>query len=273
MTSSSDGWDRRRFLIRTAALLGAAVTVGCDQTTLAPVLKSSQGGGSLDPAAPGTIDAFGNESGLFLGRDPFVVGFLTTGQPDAHEKALADLRDAHHYYTELHYGSTDRFKQAYAEAALDHLFASDDLSFAAVAVGASRSAGGLDAAALYEKLLGSLTGSGAQVVLQIEHRFLAAAPDTALETRLEEISGVSVEFIASQDSNLLQLGDLLTGSIQGDLGRTAKGQSNPRGKAPGGNVKDRLIASLKRRLNVQRLSHPSLAGRPGFSVEVLSPPF
>jgi hypothetical protein len=278
MSVPSQGWDRRRFLAQTAALLGAGVTAACDASPLSPLLDRTEdprigADGSATADAVGTIHLLANESGLFPGRGPFVVGLLVTDEPDVHEEALAALRAAHNYFTELRYSSTDRFKQAYAEAALDHFFASDHLHFAALAATASRSAGGLDATALYEELLRSLGGNGAQIVLRMEHRFLDPAPDAALEGRLEGIDSVSVEFMNSFESNLLQLGDLLTGSIQGDLDRKAKGRSNPRGRSLGNNVKDRLIASLKERLNVQRLSHPSLAKRQKFNVEVVHPPF
>ena len=187
---------------------------------------------------------------------------------------LDDLRTRLGHFTELAYGSTDRYKEPYAEAALDHFFESDGLAFAAVATDASSSAGGVDAAGLYEELVRALAENGASsVALTMERRFYDPAPDAALESRLEGMSGVSVEFTPSHESDLLQLGDLLTGSVRGDLARKAKGRSNPRGNAPGGNVKDRLIASLKERLNVQRLAHPSMADREKFAVRTLRPPF
>lgn len=61
------------------------------------------------------------------------------------------------------------------------------------------------------------------------------------------------------DAHATELGDLLTGSVRGDMARRVKGRSNPRGRSSSGNVMDRLITSLKDRLNVQRLAHPSLA--------------
>lgn len=269
MSTPSQSYDRRQFLVRTAALLAAGVTAACENSPLAPLLGKSEDGGLGD----GTLYLFGNESGEFVGRDPFVVGLLLTADPDAHETTLSELRDGSGYCSELRYGSTDRFKEDYTEAALNHFFESDDLTFAAAAVNASRSAGGLDATALYEELLRLLTDGGAGATLRMEHRFYDRGPDDALESRLDGIPGVSVEFIPSYESDLLQLGDLLTGSIRGDMARMAKGRSNPRGRAPGGNVKDRLIASLKELLNVQRLAHPSLAKREKFSVQVLHPPF
>lgn len=177
------------------------------------------------------------------------------------------------HFTELRYASTDRFKEAYAEAAMDYFFDSEDLRFAAVATNASRSAGGVDATGLYEELARSLGGNGGSVVLHMERRFFDPAPDEALEIRLEEMDDVDVEFIPAHGSDLLQLGDLLTGSVRGDMARKSKGRSNPRGRAPGGNVKDRLIASLKDRLHLRRLANPHMPAREGFSVQVLHPPF
>lgn len=266
--------DRRGFLVRTVALLGAGVTAACEKGPLAPLVGGDAGGGDGAPALHGTgaLHIYANESGEFVGREPFVVGLLLTDDPETHGAALVDLRNSLGHFTELSYGSTDRFKEAYAEAALGHFFGSEGLAFAAVATNASRSAGGVDATGLYEKLLTSLGGNGG-VSFHMERRYYDPAPDDALETRLEGIAGVDVEFIPSHESELLQLGDLLTGSVRGDIAREAKGHSNPRGNSPHGNVKDRLIAHLKELLNVQRLAHPSLARREKFSVEVLHPPF
>lgn len=202
------------------------------------------------------------------------MGVLLTAEPETHDAALADLRSSLGHFTELRYASTDRFKEGYAEAAMDHFFASDDLRFAAVATDAGRAAGGVDATGLHEELARTLAGNGGSVLLHMERRFFDPAPDEALEMRLGKIDGVDVEFIPAHESDLLQLGDLLTGSVRGDMARKSKGRSNPRGSVSGGNVKDRLIASLKRRLNVQRLAHPTLANREdGFNVQVLHPPF
>lgn len=294
MSSPPKSCDRRSFLLRTAALLGAGVTAACENSPLSPLVSGEDGAFSVH--ATDTLHVFANESGEFAGRDPFVVGLLLTDAPEAHSGALADLRTSLGYFIELRYGNTDRYKEDYAEAALDHFFDSDGLRFAAVATNASRSAGGVDATGLYEELLGQLGGSAA---LRMERRFFDPDPDADLKARLEGGSGASVEFVPSHDSELLQLGDLLTGSVRGDMARKAKGRSNPRrpgsrggsgrgrrgrggrggsrgrGRppAPGGNVKDRLIASLKRRLDVRRLIHPSLARSEKFNVQVLHPPF
>lgn len=273
MKAPPQSCDRRGFLVRTAALLGAGVTAACEKGPLSPLVGGDGEGRDGAPSlhGSGAFHVYANESGEFASREPFVVGVLLADDPDTHEPALAALRDG--YLRELSYGNSDRLKEDYAVAAMDHFFGSEGLAFAAVATNAGRSAGGVDATGLYVELLRSLGGNGGGVSFHMERRFFDPAPDDALEMRLEGIPGVDVEFIPSQDSELLQLGDLLTGSVRGDMARKAKGRSNPRGNSPHGNVKDRLIARLKELLNVQRLAHPSLARREKFSVEVLHPPF
>lgn len=264
--------DRRAFLVRAAAVLGTGITAACENSPLSPLLEREAGALALHGA--GTVHLFANESGLFADRKPFVVGVLLTDAPDAHATALTDLRGEHDFLTELSYGSTDRYKEDYAEAAMDHFFESDGLRFAAVAVNANRSAGGVDATGLYEELLGRLEGNGAGAVLRMERRFFDPEPDMRLESRLEGSGSVEVEFVPSHASDLLQLGDLLTGSVRGDMARKARGRRNPRRKGgPEAHIKDRLIASLKERLGVQQLVHPSLAKESKFNVQLLHPPF
>lgn len=258
--------DRRSFLTGGLALLGSSALASCDRAVLEPEVQ--------DPAdrrqGPATdlwpVSLHLDHSGSLDGLGHAVVGGLVTPTPALHEEALEQLREqgARYYYRRLTYSSNDRNKLDYARAAIDHLLEAEGLMFQARVIGPGdhgRSGSLLQA---YERLIGEIVGVDAEGSVELEPT-TSVGLDPELRDHLDgSFGGLSIG--GGSPSNLLQLTDLLTGSIYGDVTRTPRRRGTSHPHPRGQSVKDQLITHLRERLDVRLLTHRSLEQHPTFRV-------
>jgi len=169
-----------------------------------------------------------------------------------HGRFIHQIRERHNFWTQLKYSSTDRFKRPFAVDLIDHLVDDGDLQFSAYVI--TRDAAEYleknhhsleDVYHLYyETLISNSTAPDANKIVNLEIRN-SIGDDRALRRYLREnvINLSSINVLASSSSDLLQLADLLAGSVYGDVHiDTLRNQ-----------VKLQLLDLLKSKLNVRTL--------------------
>jgi hypothetical protein len=259
MRTHNDGLNRRSFLTRSTALLGGL-----------PLLSSQTASASLaEGRQAADLHLYCDESGI-LGVDVlFVLGMVVTTDSVRHEAAVDRLRQDHHFATQLQYNSTDRFKRPFAEDAIRYFFEEPDLSFVAYAitdkaVTSLRSRGfSLEQVYhhYYETLISNCTPPGVPKTLNLEIRNSIGDDRTLRRYLRENVVNLSkINVAGSSVSNLLQIADLFTGSINGDA--HIDSLRNP--------VKREVLSLLRARANVASLLDAGLEDRRGpFNVYVL----
>jgi len=225
--------DRRSFLATLAAAAGAA--------------QFGLTGSAL--AADGPV-GFPEASSNPL-RWPFVMGLLVVTDPAAREAEVAALRDKTSYRRKLAYASSDRKKEAFAEALIAWFAASRDVSFAGLVVNdpTSKWPDGSDArdavlTTLCKQLIG-IAGNPAGLAIQIPAK--RKAPRDRIMRAVVPPSPATGDF-----PHLDETARFLTGNVYGDVTHAAQP------------LRAKLVTSLGSALKVPALADAKVAGK--FSV-------
>lgn len=180
---------------------------------------------------PPVLYVVGDESGAFKAGDWMVVGLVLLSDPAARRAELAALRAKHKYTRELKYSSTDKTKLPFALGVLDWFFSSPDLEFRCIAKnGDEHDPGyydhrwrGLNAEILaynytYKEVVkNNLPADPRRVLVKVDQKS-RHRHDNLLDYLPMQIPSVRRVFEAdSKTDDLLQVADLLTGCVHGDL--------------------------------------------------------
>jgi len=209
------------------------------------------------PTAKRTQYVYGDESGGFNNEPYFLLGIVLTYAPEVHDAVIEALRDKHGYSRQFEYKKTDRLKRGLCEDVIDYFVECDDLEFQGLLIptrlydlrhyrkdydDSARTPQIVSYNYRYKQIIRNNTSLRDELVVILDER--TTAKDDNLPQYLQrQIPNVkSVQLVNSQKHNLVQLADLLTGSIFGDV----TNNTHP--------VKRSLIDHLKRRLQVSRLT-------------------
>ena len=265
--------DRRAFLTSGLALLGSSAIAACDRAVFAPDqrLAPDDPRGSHVGAWPLSLHI--DHSGSIAGRGHAVIGLVATPTPGLHDEALQMLRegDGRYYHRRLSYSSNDRNKLGYARAVIDHLLETEGLIFEARVIGPGAHGRNGGVASSYEQLIAEVAGTGVEGSAELKPT-TSVGLDPELRDHLAVTFG-GLEIGGGAPSNLLQLADLLTGSVYGDATRAPRRRGTTRDHPTSHTVKDEIIGYLRSRLSVRRLTDGSLDDHGTFRVRVWRPPF
>jgi hypothetical protein len=254
MKTKADRLNRRSFLTQSTTLLGALPLLSS---------KSVSAAGADGGPSPGVdLHLYCDESGI-LGKDAlFVLGMLVTTDSARHESFIRRLREDLRFATQLRYSSTDRFKEPFARDLINYFFSEPDLRFCAYVITDTAVAGlrkqGCTLEQVYhlyyELLISNCTAAEAAKTLNLEIRN-SIGDDGALRRYLREnvINLSRINIIGSASSDLLQIADLFTGSIYGDVYRDTLRSS----------VKLKVLDLLRAQLNVDSLLDARLSNARG----------
>ncbi|MBM4402209.1 MAG: DUF3800 domain-containing protein [Candidatus Cloacimonetes bacterium] len=173
---------------------------------------------------------FGDESGDFKTKPYFIIGFIRTETMDIFEKKIKELRQKYDFHFEIKYSSTNKLKIPLSKAIVDLFFNSTGLEFRSIVKSNlifdlsyfRRSKIGIPAKDLaynktYREVIEHNTAKNERVIVYIDDKSRLKA-DNLLEYLKKQIPQVrDVQPRNSKDLQLLQLADLVTGSIYGDL--------------------------------------------------------
>jgi hypothetical protein len=244
MKTNADKLDRRSFLTQSTALLGAIPLLSPKS------VSATQADGSSSPRAD--LHLYCDESGI-LGNDVvFVLGMLVTTDSARHESSISRMRENDRFATQLRYSSTDRFKRPFAKDLINYFFSEPDLQFCAyiimdTSLADLRKRGySLEQAyhLCYEMLISNCTVPEVPKTLNLEIRN-SIGHDEALRRYLRQnvINLSRINVVGSSSCNLLQIADLFTGCIYGDIHRDSLRSS----------VKLGVLSLLRAQLNVDSL--------------------
>ncbi|MBN9011201.1 MAG: hypothetical protein J0H63_14185 [Rhizobiales bacterium] len=224
--------DRRRFLGTMAAVAGAS--------TLAAIRPASAA-----DAPVGFPEASSNPL-----RWPFVMGLLVAGDAAAREAEIAALRDKTSYRRKLAYASSDRKKEAFAEALIAWFATGKDVRFAGLIV-VDPDAKWPNEDAARDKVMASLctqlietAGAPKGLVLNIPDK-----RKTPRDRTLRALVPVPADGAPPDMPNLDQAARFLTGCLYGEAAAASQA------------LKVKLTGTLKSALKVEALSAANLAGK------------
>jgi len=259
MRTRNDGLNRRSFLTRSTALLGGI-----------PLLSSKAASALNASAAQGAhLHLYCDESGI-LGTDVvFVLGMLVTADHTRHEALIDRLRQKHQFATQLLYNSTDRFKSPFADAVIEYFCNEPDLRFFAHVITdeavASLRRRGMSLEQVYhhcyKTLISNCTPAEIPKTLNLEARYSIGDDRDLRRYLMENIANLSRIYVAGSGSDdLLQIADLFTGSLYGEVHRDSLRNR----------VKREVISVLRARLRVASLLDAVETDPPGsFNVTIL----
>jgi hypothetical protein len=194
---------------------------------------------------------FGDESGDFKTKPYFAIGLLRTAEMAFFEREIKKLRRRFSFQFEVKYSSTNRLKVPFCKALIDLFFKSPTLQFRSIVKsnliydlsylkGSNLDIPVKDLAynKTYCEVIENNVMNDERVIVYIDRKSRVKA-DNLLEYLRKQIPQIrDVQPRDSKDLELLQLADLLTGSIYGDL----TGNNHP--------VKRELISYILKQLPV-----------------------
>jgi hypothetical protein len=204
-----------------------------------------------------TLTVYGDESGDLFHFPHFLLGIVMTYAPDVHSRAIDALRVKHDYPRQFEYKKTDRLKVGLCKDVIDYFVAQPDLEFQAMRIRCAdhdlrHFEGDFDSSGRqpqvtaynyrYKQVISHNTSPRDDLVIMLDARSRAKGDNLPeyLKAQIENVK--DVQLVDSARHNLIQLADLLTGSVFGELTNA----THP--------VKLGLIQHLRSRLNVMRLS-------------------
>ena len=218
---------------------------------------------------------YGDESGGFKGKPYFLLGIIQTYDPRTHDAVIESLRQKHQYPRQFEYKKTDRLKIALCRDVIDYFVACEDLQYQALLIPTAaydlrryRTAGERSARTpeiasynyRYKQIIRNNTAERNDLVITLDERTRAKNDNLPAYLQREIPNITKVHLVNSQKHNLVQLADLLTGCIYGDL----TNNTHP--------VKQSIIEHLRGRLGIQRLHQGSRRLRRKFRVYHWRPP-
>lgn len=196
-----------------------------------------------------------------------------TRDPQRHEREIHRIRQRTGFRSELKYSSTDTNKVRFAQQVIDHFWHEPDLRFSARIVDTSQhdlsfhkyvGHGPRPAAVAYnyhyQKLITRATPARDELVVILDSRTRDKRDQFPNYLRREVPSIKNLQLVDSSQHQLVQLADLLVGSVYGDC----TGVKSP--------VKREIIRSIKGRAGVTDLTDPRLDVDDKFCVQVWRPP-
>jgi hypothetical protein len=229
----------------------------------------------MRPIPKRTQYVYGDESGGFKNEPYFLLGIVLTYEPHVHDKVVEELRERHGYSRQFEYKKTDRLKTGLCKDVIDYFVECDDLEFQGLLIPTAlydlkRYRKDFDSSARtpevisynyrYKQIIRKNTSLRDELVVILDERTIAK-DDNLAEYLQRQIPNVkSVQLVNSQKHNLIQLADLLTGSVFGDL----TNNTHP--------VKRGIIDHLKQRLGVARLTNAPLGLSRKFRIYEWHPP-
>lgn len=218
---------------------------------------------------------YGDESGGFKNEPYFLLGIVQTYEPGTHDAAIESLRDKHGYSRQFEYKKTDRLKRDLCSDVIDYFVDCDDLEYQALLVPtaqydlrryknereeSARTPEIVSYNYRYKQILRNNTSARDELVVILDERSVAKDDNLPDYLRREIPNIKNIQLVNSQKHNLVQLADLLTGSIYGDL----TNNTHP--------VKRSIIEHLRGRLDVRRLTDRPLRLARKFRVYEWRPP-
>ena len=178
------------------------------------------------------LSVFGDESGSFQAGDWQLIGIILTTDPQARRTELAALRDRYNFRRELKYSDTDVLSLPYALAVMDWFYRSDVKFHCIAKSGDTFDLGGfannhlhLSAEELaynytYREVLAHNLPPGYRYIVTIDQRSRTKNNNLLTYLRREVVGVSDVLDGNSKKDDLLQVVDLLTGCVYGDLTST-----------------------------------------------------
>jgi hypothetical protein len=180
---------------------------------------------------PPVLYVVGDESGSFYKGDWMVVGLVLLSDPPSRRRELAALRGKHPYAHELKYGSTDKLRMPYALAVLAWFFETPDVEFRCIAKSGDEfdlsyfnyEWRGLNPETLaynytYREILqNALPAEPRRVLVKVDEKSRHRQDNLLDYLRAKVPSVRQVNEADSKSDDLLQVVDLLTGCVHGDL--------------------------------------------------------
>jgi hypothetical protein len=210
-----------------------------------------------------TLDVYIDESGKKGSVTPFVFGALVVDSTYSY-KRLDEIRTASKFRQVLHYNSSNHYKKLLAMPYLHEFFSNDKMYFTSIVfpprINKEWPSNRAQRASLYHHnysdFMKKINSRGVKLNVFLEHRS-TTGEDSSLKEFLEQNnSQIKVQFIREKESNCIQLSDLLTGSIFGDL-------SGVKDK-----TKVEIISDIRRKLRVRSLASPINFNRGKFNVKI-----
>ena len=207
---------------------------------------------------------FGDESGDFKTKPYFIIGCLRTQNPQFFEQKISELRKKLNFSFEVKYSNTNKLKIPLCKAMIDLFFKSRNIEFRCITKSNlifdlsyyKNNRLGIPAKDLaynktYCDLIKHNINIGERVLVYIDKKS-RVKKDNLLEYLRREIPQiVDVQPRNSRDLNLLQLADLITGSIYGNL----TGNNHPVKKELQNYILNYLpISNFKERINVSKFN-------------------
>jgi hypothetical protein len=177
-----------------------------------------------------THHLYGDESGDFTTKPVFVLGAIKTAEPDDRESELDAICQRYHADFEIKYTSTNRVTLPVRKAFIDLMIDSDEMEFRCVVKSKAHHSLhqfkanplGLppqDAAfnQTYLELISECVHHGDRVLVFTDDKSRVKNDDlfTALRREIPQVA--DAQPMDSKKSRLLQLADLLTGLVYGNL--------------------------------------------------------
>lgn len=204
-TSGNRRFTRRTLLARAGYLLITAPVMGLSQGISArPISVYLDQSG--DPAAEGAL----------------AVGSLLAPDPQDHRDALAKLRKQTGYRCTLRHTSTDKFKVKYALKAIEYFLANPELRFTGLLLDSEENAkwpentqaSEIEYQSLHETLLRTSIKKVEAAAIHVEQRSDSGSDRFLHDALLGALHiPATLEVTSADDDDLLQLTDLLTGSL------------------------------------------------------------
>lgn len=205
---------------------------------------------------------FGDESGDFKTKPYFVIGLIKTKKMYFYEEKIKKLRKQYNFFFEIKYSSTNRLKIPLSKALIDLFFDSAELEFRSIIKsnliydlsffrGSKLGIPAKDLAynKTYCEVIKYNIGKEEKVVVYIDDKSRVKA-DNLLEYLKMQIPQIrDVQPRNSKDLQLLQLADLITGSIYGDL----TGNNHP--------VKREIINYILRKLPIKSFKEKMIGAK------------
>lgn len=173
---------------------------------------------------------FGDESGDFKTKPYFTIGLVRTAEMDFFEGEIKELRRKFDFQFEVKYSSTNRLKIPFCKALIDLFFKSPTIQFRSIVKsnlvydlsyfkGSKLGIPVKDLAynKTYREVIENNVEKDERVIIYIDRKSRVKA-DNLLEYLKNQIPQIKdAQPRDSKDLELLQLADLLIGSIYGDL--------------------------------------------------------